>query len=120
MFAGGRVELAKTSATWRLSLENAMACNFGKSGSQGGNSTENDNAGNGLDYEQYVRILLLMCRHSEKYYRTMSQIELWAIRRGCQEFRMNRQICGLEADISFRAGSYKNSHYSVQRVSYGY
>lgn len=62
----------------------------------------------------------MMCQRNQKYYRTMAQIELWAVRRGCQEFRMRNHICGMDADISFKAGAYRNSRYSVQSVSYGY
>lgn len=44
----------------------------------------------------------MMCQRNQKYYRTMAQIELWAVRRGCQEFRMRNHICGMDADISLR------------------
>ena len=116
LMAGDKVELAKTSATWKLSLEGAAACDFGKKDSDRSDS----GSSKGLDYEEYLRILLMMCQCNQKYYRTMAQIELWAVRRGCQEFRMRNHICGMDADISFKAGAYRNSRYSVQSVSYGY
>lgn len=116
LMAGDKVELAKTSATWKLSLEGAAACDFGKKDSDRSDS----GSSKGLDYEEYLRILLMMCQRNQKYYRTMAQIELWAVRRGCQEFRMRNHICGMDAYISFKAGAYRNSRYSVQSVSYGY
>ena len=51
LYSGKKVELVKTKNTWNLSLEKLLAMDFG---------TDSDEDGSGIDYEGYIRMLLVM------------------------------------------------------------
>lgn len=108
---GGRAELTKSAANWNLSLEGLMSMQLEN------NEKKSDK---GLDYEQFLRVLLLMEKDSHKYFRTMAQIELWMIKNGFADFRMKNQLNALGADITFKLGGYGKGKFYVQPVSYSY
>lgn len=112
LLAGGRAELVKSAQSWQLSLENLMSVKF--------ENEEKKGSDKGLDYEQFLRLLLLTENRSCKYFRTMTQIELWMIKNGFADFRMKNQISSLYADIVFKAGAYKNGRFYSRPVQYSY
>lgn len=68
LLSGKKVELIKTDTTWRLGL-NGLKDFF-----NGAQMTEREDS-SGLNYEDYMRILLLTMNKTEKRYRTMDMIQ---------------------------------------------
>lgn len=95
LLAGGKVELLKTDKSWHYSLVNIW-----------NPSVEGQNTGgNGLSYEDYLRILLYFQSPDTLTMRFMDLIEM-DIRRtpGNEYFRMDGCIDGLEAEAAIRSG----------------
>lgn len=113
----GRVELAKSTQNWNLSLENLMAMQLTK---LAGDKEKDKKTDKGISYEQFLRILLFVEKGSYKYFRTMAQIELWMIQHGYADFRMKNQLFGLDAEITFKIGGYGNGKFYKNPVSYNY
>jgi hypothetical protein len=108
LYRGEKVELIKRRENWNLSLEKLLKLEF----------DDAEKSDKGLDYEQYLRMLLLMEDSVKKSYRTMEAMELRMIELGNPTFRMKDYIYGAEADIVYkitRTGQYVQKH-----VSYNY
>jgi hypothetical protein len=108
LYMGKKAEPVKHRESWHLSLENLLKLEF-----------DDDTSGDkGMDYEEYLRMLLLMEDSVKKNYRTMEAMELRMIELGNPSFRMKDYIYGAEADIVYRitlTGQYVQKH-----VSYNY
>lgn len=95
LLAGGRVELLKTDANWHYSLDNIWSAPAQAQGAEG----------QGLNYEEYLRILLYIQPPDTLTLRFMDLVEM-DIRRtpGNSCFRMDGCIDGLEAEATIRSG----------------
>lgn len=111
---GGKAELIKSSQNWNLSLENLMAMKLAES------VKKDKKDDKGINYEEFLRILLLTEKGSHKYFRTMAQIELWMIKSGFADFRMKNQFTGVWADITFKTGAYSKGKFYKNAVGYSY
>lgn len=99
LVSGGNVPLIKDKESWRTNLDDIVECRLG--GTEG--STK------GLDYEEYLQLLLFLENKSRKCYRTMDIIELNMIKDGYEHIRMYRYLYLVEGTAAFqyRNGSYK-------------
>lgn len=109
LLSGGKVALLKDQGSWKLSLQHMLDYI-----SHLGETAESDE---GLDYEAYLRLLLLMENPDTKTLRCMDIIEMnLRMTPGNASFRMDGCIDSLtvEANISGGFGEYYNitGHYS--------
>lgn len=103
LLSGGKVPLLKDKKSWRLSLEHMFdyVSHLGKT----------QDSKEGLDYEMYLRLLLLLENADTKTLRCMDVIEMnLRTTPGNAGFRMDGCIDGLtvEANISGAFGEYYN------------
>lgn len=106
------VPFIKASSDWKLSLKNLLAMNF---------YTEDKNEKNkisGPDYEQYLGMLLISMKPSEKYLRTMDIMELRMIGKGQKDFRMKNCIYSICCKASFTIGWLDTNYEKEMRYSY--
>lgn len=98
IFAGEQVPLLKTRETWHLSLEH-MLDYLSHLGS------EDDAKEDGLTYEEYLRLLLLLENKDTKTMRCMDIIEM-NVRRmpGNESFRMDGCLDAVRAEFSISGG----------------
>ncbi len=91
LFAGGKVPMLKDASTWRTSLAGILAP---------GSSTSGQSGGNGLGYEEYLRIMLYLQDGNTKNARLLDLMES-DIRQtqGNDSFRIDGCIDSLEARI---------------------
>lgn len=101
LFAGGKVPLVKSAATWQLSLEKLPYLLSGL-------DSERKNAENGVSYEDYLQILLMMQNRQQKLSRGMDMVEL-SVRseEGKENFCLDSCITELEAVIDVKANEKK-------------
>lgn len=104
LLAGGRVELLKTDANWHYSLDNIWSAPAQAQSAEG----------QGLTYEEYLRILLYIQPPDMLTLRFMDLVEM-DIRKtpGNSCFRMDGCIDGLEAEATIRSGY--GYHFTVRR-----
>lgn len=110
LFGGGKIGLWKKADTWRLSLENLMQLpQLLESAGQGEEE--------GLEYEDYLQILLFMKTENSQVMRAMDQAELeLRARKGNGEFRLDHCISALEVSVDVEVSGRK---FTVTR-QYGY
>ncbi len=98
LMAGGRVPLLKDDSTWNCSLENAFDLH-----------TDNQGNGNGVAYEDYLRLFMYFADLETITYRFMDLMEM-DIRKvkGNEAFRMDGCIDYLEVQVAAK------SHYGYQ------
>lgn len=95
---GGKVPLLKTDRTWNLSME--QLSNIGKDQLSEFNSTEQTSEG--LDYETYLRLLLLGTVGEKKYIRMLNVIEAnIRLEDGCRDFFMDDCVFGISVCADF-------------------
>ena len=96
LFAGGRVPIYKTAADWKTgigSIENVRG------------SLTGDKGGRGLNYQEYLRIMLFLENQNTGTFRAMDIMEM-DIRRtaGNSRFRMDACFDTYQADLSVSSG----------------
>lgn len=97
LFSGEHVPLLKSRETWRLSLEYMLdyVTHLG----------DKDEAQDGLDYEDYLRLLLLLEHEDTKTMRFMDVIEMNMRKlEGNEWFRMDGCMDAVRAEISVSGG----------------
>lgn len=97
LFSGEKVPLLKSRETWRLSLEYMLdyVTHLG----------EKDEAQDGLDYEDYLRLLLLLENEDTKTMRFMDVIEMNMRKlEGNESFRMDGCMDAVRAEVSVSGG----------------
>lgn len=109
LYSGKKVELVKTKNTWNLSLEKLLAMDFG---------TDSDEDGSGIDYEGYIRMLLVMEKAEHKNYRTMGAMELKMISMGHEDFRMKDYIVSAQARAVFKCKERPKIYKQYMKCSY--
>jgi hypothetical protein len=107
LLGGGRIPLIKDEDSWRLSFDEIISF---------GNCDPNDN-GSGLDYEEYLRMLLAM-KSEQDLTNAMMDLTEYNIRQidGREDFRLDCCIDALRVEVSAYAGQ---TEYTCER-SYGY
>lgn len=109
LYSGEKIELVKTKDTWNLSLENLLSMNF---------DVDNDNNNSGIDYEGYIRMLLVMESMENKNYRTMGAMELKMISLGHSDFRMRDYIVSAQARAFFKCTGRQKIYKQYMKCSY--
>lgn len=97
LFSGEKVPLLKSRETWHLSLEHMLdfMSHLG----------EADDEEEGLDYEDYLRLLLLLENEDTKTLRCMDVIEMnMRNLRGDESFRMDGCIDAVRVEVSISGG----------------
>ena len=95
LFEGKKIPLIKQQDDWFLSLEGLK--NF-----TGEEVTESDEE-NGLDYEDYLRILLLLEKKEDQRFRTMDMIQANMCLNENEDFRIKDCITQVKAEVSYSA-----------------
>ena len=110
LLRGEKVPLVKNVTSWQLALDNLANLPELLNGELGSQSQ-------GLDYKEYLRILLTLKSGEEKLARAMDVVEMtMQSKRGREEFRLDSCLYSLE--VNMQMGILTNV-YDAQR-SYGY
>ena len=96
LLAGGRVPIYKTSADWKTGINSITNVR---------GSLAEDSGGRGLNYEEYLRIMLFLQNENTRTFRAMDIMEM-DIRRtaGNARFRMDACFDTYQADLSVSSG----------------
>lgn len=96
LLSGGKVPTIKQSTEWNLSIEGFK--NFS------GSDVEGSSSERGLEYEDYLRVLLVMQDKETQYYRTMDMIQANLCLNENEAFRISECIESVELTADFKAG----------------
>ena len=83
---------AVNEKNWKLSLENLLGMKF---------DSDKDTDDDGLEYRDYIRMLLMLERSEHKNYRTMGAMEIKMISMGHDDFRMRNYIVSMAGTAVF-------------------
>lgn len=106
---GGKVPLVKTVASWHTNLEDIV---------EGKISSDTNANPSGLDYTDYLQLLLFLENKTRKIYRTMDMMEVNMIHDGYDHSRMYRYLYSLKGSVLFRY-LHGNGEY-LQEFEYAY
>ena len=109
IYAGKKVKLLKNSRSWKLSLEGLLNMTF---------DTDKEADDEGLDYKDYIRMLLLMESAEHRNYRTMGAMELRMISMGHENFRMKNYVVSAKGEAVFRISGRKQVYVQEMGCSY--
>lgn len=109
IYAGKKVKLLKNSQSWKLSLEGLLNMTF---------DTDKETDDEGLDYKDYIRMLLLMESAEHRNYRTMGAMELRMISMGHENFRMKNYVVSAKGEAVFRISGRKQVYVQEMGCSY--
>lgn len=110
LFAGGKVPLIKSGGDWQLSLEKLPELLEGLDSVRRGSEE-------GLDYEDYLQILLLSSGKEKKLMRGMDMVEVAVREKGRKDFRLDACIVAMEVSVDVEAN--RRKVFNVTRA-YGY
>ncbi len=110
---GQKVELIKDSNSWELSLDSLLKMDW-----LNNKYSKDTNTKRGLDYNSYLRLLLIAQPQRQKLYRTMSAMEIKMEELGVSGFRMEDYICSAECEIEFYLNKVNKSY--KKQLYYGY
>lgn len=97
LFAGGKIGLWKNNQTWQLELENLIHLPQLLDSGRKGDSE-------GMDYQQYLRLLLFLRNKDTQVMRAMDQVELeMKARKGNTAFRLDHCLTALEVSVEVKA-----------------
>lgn len=105
----GTVSLVKNSKEWKTKLEDIVSKTITK-GTQGNDA--------GLDYNEYLQLLLFLENKGKKIFRTMDIMELNMTAQGYPHIRMYRYLYGMKGTILF--GYYHGKYQYTQRMEFHY
>ena len=110
LLKGGKVPLMKTASDWKTSIASILGFSWGTEG--GGDS------GHGLDYQDYLKIMLFMEDSKTKNMRAMDIMEMdIRLTEGNANFRIDACFDSYLSDISISSGF--GYHCNIQK-RYGY
>lgn len=109
LMAGGKVSLVKTSEQWKTKLEDIVSSNV--------TEVADSNAA-GLEYGEYLQLLLFLENKETKVFRTMDVMELNMISAGYPHIRMYRYLYGIKCGVSF--AYYYGKYQYTQSVEFHY
>lgn len=110
LYKGKKIEFVKTKNNWRLSLGNLLVMNL--------DGDEKNDGKTGMDYKDYLRVLLLTENGVKKNYRVMGAMELRMMELGHSDFRMREYIISASGTAVFKNKG-KGNLYS-QQIYYSY
>ena len=110
---GQKIELIKNDSAWEISLDKLLKMDW-----LNNTYIKDSNIQSGLDYNEYLRLLLMARQQKEKLYRTMVAMEIRMEELGVASFRMEDYICSAECEIEFYLNKV-NKVYKKQ-LYYGY
>lgn len=93
LFDGGKVPIWKDDGSWRLGLEELLSLDFLNRATEG--------SGRGYDYENYMRVLLLMRDRQQKNYRLLDLIQ-WNVQKKQEDFRVSDCAVEIEMETTVR------------------
>lgn len=98
ILAGEKIPLLKNDATWHYGLSAALL------GELSGMSAKGTETGQGMSYEDYLRVFLLLCEMKSVTYRAMSMVEQ-DIRNtpGNKNFRLDACLVEIRADVKVKS-----------------
>lgn len=96
LLSGKKVDILKSDSNWNLSLAGLKNLNSQTESSKSAGTS-------GLNYGQYLRILLLTKNTTNQYYRTMDLIQLNLCKRENPDFRMDQCINKVSINVNFTA-----------------
>lgn len=111
LFAKKKVSWIKDDRSWNLELKNLIKMNL---------SLKDRYESSGFDYEDYLRILLLLTRQEIKSYKAMALIEMWMLQKGYKDFRMKSQIYSMDSNVTFVIDTLGKERYYNKLVQYNY
>ena len=107
ILAGGKVPLMKTKADWHYDLDSILE-------SVSLQLRKGEKAGKGLDYTDYLHILLYLTDMEKLTFRFMDLMEMdIRLTEGNEAFRMDACIGQVEAEVSLQSGY--GYHYTILR-----
>ena len=93
--SGGKIATIKKEGDWNFSLEGLK--NFSKDSLEGKGNEK------GLDYKDYLRVLLLMQNRTKQYFRTMDVLQANMCANENPKFRFKDSIAAVSVDVEFGA-----------------
>lgn len=107
LISGGRIPLMKDAETWHYSLENALS----------GTLDEQGDEGEGLSYEDYLRVFMMCTDRDTLTARAMNMVEVdIRLTPGNAAFRLDGCYAGLEAYVKIESGY--GFDYEITRQKY--
>lgn len=107
LISGGRIPLMKDAETWHYSLENALS----------GTLDEQGDEGEGLSYEDYLRVFMMCTDRDTLTARAMNMVEAdIRLTPGNAAFRLDGCYAGLEAYVKIESGY--GFDYEITRQKY--
>ena len=113
LLGGGKVPLMHDAETFSLSLTGLLG--FNEAGFS--ENTDSTDGGKGLKYLDYLRLLLFFSQNTEQDYRCMDIIQMNLIKTQ-SDFRFDRLIYSLEAEVNVKAGHVFSMLGTVQNSGY--
>lgn len=92
LLSEGKIMPVKTEENWQLSYEKFLTLDL---------EPEQDKCEKGMDYEMYLRALLIFQDEGKKSANTMDLVELWKIASGDTKFRLRNYVFSVEAEIMY-------------------
>ena len=102
-----KISLLKNSETWQMEFEDFISLNF---------EPDEEKCKSGLNYEMFLRTLLMMEDLGEISVNTMDLVELWKIKNGDEDFRMKNQVFGIRGEVLYSVGGKKEYVYSFAQT----
>lgn len=109
LMKGGKVSLIKTSEQWKTKLEDIVSDTV---------TEGTDSNATGLQYGEYLQLLLFLENKETKIFRTMDVMELNMISQGYPHIRMYRYLYGIKCSALF--GYYHGKYQYTQSVEFHY
>ena len=107
LLEGKEIAIVKSDETWQLSISKLLSMELD------GEAPEQK----GINYENFLRVLLYLTDDGTKSAYTMDLVELTMIKKGRTKFRLKNYIYGLEATVSY---SVAGKYYYTEKAVYMY
>lgn len=110
LLKGEEVSIIKSDSEWNLSLQGAKNL-------AGSTSSSSESKPGALNYQQYLRIILLMENKTKLYFRTMDVIQLNICKNYNSDFKMSDCISSAEINVIYGATPLFTSFPFVKKLS---
>lgn len=107
LLSGWKISLIKNSDNWQMEYEDFITLNF---------EPDEEKSQKGLNYEMFLRAVLMMKDLGEISLNTMDLVELWKIRNGDKDFRMKNQVFGIKGEVLYSVGNNREYVYSFAQT----
>lgn len=95
LLSGWKIPLFKNKECWLLPYENFITINL---------NPDKDKCKKGLNYEMFLRALLMMNDLGKLSTNTMDLVELWKVKNKNADFRMCNQVYGIKGEVLYSIG----------------